>query len=189
MDDKDTKLKKLEEGKDKEAFQPLTLRYEAILSAVPDIIMEVDSNKVYTWANNAGFEFFGDDVIGKEAAFYFEGEQETYTKVQPIFAGSKDFIYVESWQRRKDGERRLLAWWCRVLKGSSGNIIGALSTARDITESKIMESELKERMEELEKFYEMAVGRELKMKELKEENKKIQEEINKLKAKLSQYRK
>jgi len=37
--------------------------------------MEVDKNKIYTWANQAGSISFGDDVIGKEAAFYFEGEQ------------------------------------------------------------------------------------------------------------------
>ena len=64
-----------------------------------------------------------------------------------------------------------------------------MSTARDITDNKIMEAEIKKRVEELEKFYEMAVGRELKMKELKVENKKLQEEINRLKAELSQYRK
>ena len=42
--------------------------------------MEVDGNKVYTWSNQAGIEFFGEDVVGKEAAFFFEGEQETYSK-------------------------------------------------------------------------------------------------------------
>lgn len=114
--------------------QSLNLRYQTILAAVPYIIMEVDINKKYTWANKAGYEFFGDDVIGKEAAFYFEGEQETYNTIQPLFYGSEDTIYVESWQRRKDGERRLLAWWCHTLKDSSGNILGALSTARDITD-------------------------------------------------------
>ncbi|MBM4135884.1 MAG: PAS domain S-box protein [Nitrospira sp.] len=116
-----------------EALRSLSLIYEAILASVPDIIMEVDNNKVYTWANKAGYEFFGNDVIGKEADFYFEGEQKTYSIVEPLFKGSEDVIYVESWQRRKDGEKRLLVWWCRVLKDSSGNVIGALSTARDIT--------------------------------------------------------
>ena len=40
-------------------------------------------------------------MIGKEAAFYFEGEQETYDAVQPLFNGNENVIYVESWQRRK----------------------------------------------------------------------------------------
>jgi PAS domain S-box-containing protein len=132
------------------ANRPLSQRLEAILAAVPDIIMEVDENKVYTWANYAGKTFFGDDVIGKEAAHYFEGAQETYAVVSPLFEGSEDVIYLESWQRRRDGEVRLLAWWCRVLKDAAGEVIGALSTARDITEARRAEEEVRRLKEELE---------------------------------------
>jgi hypothetical protein len=32
--------------------------------------MEVDINKVYTWANSAGKKFFGEDVIGRGANFF-----------------------------------------------------------------------------------------------------------------------
>lgn len=125
-----------------ESFRKLSARNEAILGAIPDIIMEVDNNKIYTWANKAGFEFFGDDVIGKGAEDYFEGQQNTYNMVEPIFAGNQEFIYVESWQRRRDGERRLLAWWCRVLKDENGLVTGALSTARDITEARLADRRL-----------------------------------------------
>jgi diguanylate cyclase (GGDEF)-like protein/PAS domain S-box-containing protein len=153
---KNTKLKKLaaevdrlqsrvpvndkEGGKRAEdALRRLSSRQEAILASIPDIIMEVDNNKVYTWANYAGMEFFGDGVIGKEAALFFEGEQTTYADVQPLFEGSDELIYVESWQRRKDGEKRLLAWLCRVLKDPEGNVTGVLSTAHDITERRRLE--------------------------------------------------
>jgi PAS domain S-box-containing protein len=122
--------------KAEEDIRALNSRQEAILSSVPDIIMEVDKNMKYTWANQAGLIFFGNDIIGKDASYYFEGEQETYELVQPIFKGNENIIYVESWQRRKDGEKRLLAWWCRVLKDANGNVAGSLSTARDITERK-----------------------------------------------------
>jgi len=122
----------------------LTLRQQSILAAVPDIVMEVDTNKVYTWANNAGTDFFGNDVLGKEAANYFVGEQDTYEKVDLLFHGDETVFYIESWQRRKDGEKRLLAWWCRVLKDSSGNVTGALSSGRDITEQKQAEEKLRE---------------------------------------------
>jgi len=125
-----------------EALLSLSARQEALLSAIPDIIMEVDNNKVYTWANQPGIEFFGEDVIGKEAAYYFEGEQETYNQVKPVFNGNESIIYVESWQRRKDGEKRLLAWWCRALKDDDGNVTGALSTARDLTAYKRAEEEV-----------------------------------------------
>jgi len=132
---------KLRQGDEK--LLALSSRHEAIMAAVPEIIMEVDSNKVYTWANSVGIEFFGEDVIGKEAAFYFEGEQETYDSVSPLFSGAKEIIYVESWQRRRDGQKRLLAWWCRVLEDEKGNVEGALSSAYDITERKRTEEALK----------------------------------------------
>lgn len=124
------------------AVAALAARQEAILAAVPEIIMEVDANKVYTWANAAGLEFFGNDVVGKEAAFYFVGEQSTYTQVQPVFDGCDTVVYLESWQRRKDGEKRLLGWWCRVLKDGNGRVTGALSSSRDITEDRRVAAEL-----------------------------------------------
>jgi PAS domain S-box-containing protein len=123
-------------------LQTLFNHQETILAAVPDIIMEVDNNKVYTWANQAGLDFFGDDVVGREASYYFEGEQETYQAVKPVFNGTAGTIYVESWQRRKDGQKRLLAWYCRSLHDSEGKIFGALSAATDITERKLAEEEV-----------------------------------------------
>jgi PAS domain S-box-containing protein len=120
-------------------LQYLSSRQEALLSAIPDIIMEVDSNKVYTWANQVGLDFFGEDVTGKEVAYYFEGEQDTYDVIDPLFRGEENVIYVRSWQRRKDGQKRLLAWLCRVLKDSAGKVTGAISTARDITERNLAE--------------------------------------------------
>jgi|AMWB02.1.fsa_nt_gi PAS domain S-box-containing protein len=69
------------------ALQDLSSHQDALLAAIPDIIMEVDTNKVYTWANQAGLDFFGEGVIGKEAAYYFEGVQNTYEVVEPLFRG------------------------------------------------------------------------------------------------------
>lgn len=119
-----------------ELLRGMSRRHEAILAAVPDIIAEVDADRVYTWMNAAGLAFFGEDAIGREASFFFEGEQSTYELVGPLFGGAEDVIYVESWQRRRDGEKRLLAWWCRVLKDEEGRVTGTLSTARDVTDQR-----------------------------------------------------
>lgn len=123
-------------------LQIVSSRHEAVLAAVSDIIMEVDMHKVYTWANRAGLAFFGDDVIGKEAAYYFAGEQQTYEVVEPLFSGDERLMYVENWQKRVDGEIRLLAWWCKVLVDENGTAIGVLSSARDITENKRIQDAL-----------------------------------------------
>jgi PAS domain S-box-containing protein len=171
--------------KAEENLKRLSFHQQALLSAIPDIIVEVDVNKIYTWANKSGLEFFGEDIIGREAAFYFEGQQGVYDRVDPLFSGSDDIVYIESWQRRKDGQKRLLAWWCRVLKDPRGNVIGALSSARDTTESKHAEEEIKRLNEgleqrvsertaalsvktaELERINRVFVDRELRMRALK----------------------
>ena len=131
----------------------LSLRHDTIIDTIPEIIVEVDKNKIYTWANKAGYEFFGNDVIGKEASYYFEGQQDTYNIVNPLFEGKDEVIYVESRQRRKDGKIRVLAWWCKVNKDSSGDFLSGISTARDITEEREAEIELNKRMQELSAVY------------------------------------
>jgi PAS domain S-box-containing protein len=131
-------------------------RHEALLAALPDIVMEVDANRVYVWANQPGIAFFGSDVVGKEAAFYFEGAQDTYDRVRPLFQGDEETFYVESWQRRRDGEKRLLAWWCRALKDDAGSVIGALSTGRDVTEERSTAVEIFEAEQRFRSFFDNA---------------------------------
>lgn len=133
----DLKLKEVEYQ-----FKVLSARHKAILDTVPGIIVEVDKDKIYRWANKAGVDFFGDDILGREASEFFIEEQDVYEKVQPVFAGDEEVVYLESLQRRSDGEPRTLAWWCKSLKDENENVIGAISTATDITERKLAEETL-----------------------------------------------
>lgn len=126
-------------------LRALSARHHALLDAVPDIIAEVDTDKRYTWVNEAGRRFFGPDVVGRAAAEFFVGEQDTYEQVQPTFdGGTTGTVRVESRQRRSDGEERLLAWICRTLTDAEGRVVGALSTARDITERREVEERLRD---------------------------------------------
>lgn len=140
--------------KSKNEFEKLLKRNNFLLKSIPDIIVEVDNNKIVTWVNEAGYSFFGKDVIQKEANFYFIEDGDTYNKVATIFEGSEKTVYVQNWQRRKDGQKRLLAWWVRSLKNEDGNVIGALSTARDITEIHHFQEELKNYKNHLEEMIE-----------------------------------
>lgn len=75
----------------------------------------------------------------------------------------------------KDGAYKWISWNAHPLV-DEGLIF---AVARDITEQKKMEQEIQERIQELEEFYKMAVGRELRMKELKEKIKELEEEVPK----------
>jgi PAS domain S-box-containing protein len=59
----------------------------------------------------------------------------------------------------------------------------------DITERKKAEAEIEKRVNELEDFYNMAVSRELRMKELKEQMEEMKEEMEKLKQELEKDKK
>ena len=65
-----------------------------------------------------------------------------------------------------------------------GRVTKVLNIIQDITERKKAEGalrksekELKKRVKELEEFYDIAVSRELRMVELKKENKELKEEL------------
>jgi len=137
----------------------VAMHEKAILATVPDIIMEVDNDRVYTWANPAGERFFGPDVVGRKADDFFAGDQDTLAKVQELFDGDDQVVYLESWQRRRDGKKRLLAWWCHTRKNPFGQVTGAISTARDITQHKLAEETLRESEEKRRRLFEtMAEG-------------------------------
>ncbi|MCK5844269.1 MAG: PAS domain S-box protein, partial [Victivallales bacterium] len=110
-------------------LQRLSARNSAILGAVPEILMEVDANRFYTWANQAGFDFFGTDVLGRKADVFFieELKEEITSQVAPLLKGAVESLNILSWQRRCDGEKRLLSWCCRPLRDENGKVSGALS--------------------------------------------------------------
>lgn len=83
----------------------------------------------------------------------------------------------ESINKRKDGSVFPVQLMSDVIKNDEGNPIGIVTTCEDITERKKMENEIKERIEQLERFYEVSIHREAKMKELKEEIKKLKSEL------------
>ena len=80
---------------------------------------------------------------------------------------------------RKDGTPFPTYMSVTLLKGADGKPTGILAVARDITERKRAEEELKKRNKGLKRFNKLAVGRELKIIELKKEINGLLEDLDK----------
>jgi PAS domain S-box-containing protein len=117
--------------------------------------------------------------------------------------GPEDLTYPEDWplvrenlRKRVTGEVESIQYTFRGLRKSGEpfdvEVFGSrtiykgrpavIGTLVDITERLKLENALKERIEELEDFYNMAIGRELKMKQLKREIESLREELKKYKG-------
>ncbi len=88
----------------------------------------------------------------------------------------------------KEGENIPVIFSDSLLKNKDNHIVGIICIAKDITQLKKTEEQLQKRaweletkIKELEKIQKLTVNREFRMMELKEENKKLREEIELIK--------
>lgn len=88
-------------------------------------------------------------------------------------------ILFEGLHVRKDGRIIPVEVSAKVITREGNGMIQGF--VRDITERKQAEEEIQKRIKELEDFYDMAIGRELRMIELKEEIENLKEELAKYK--------
>jgi PAS domain S-box-containing protein len=155
-------------------------RLAAIVESAEDAIIGKDLNGVIqTW--NAGAEnMFGykaEEVIGKPISLLIPPGQTD--EAPDILARIKNREHIENFETvrmRKDGTIIPVSLNFSAIKDASGRIIGASKIAHDITERKQAEEEVRRHSEELrvqneqlEVFNQAAMGRELRMVELKKE--------------------
>lgn len=77
----------------------------------------------------------------------------------------------------KSGNKHYVSISAHPIKDPQERVVQVVETINDITEKKKADDELKKKIKELEEFYDMAVGRELKMVELKEEIERLGGEL------------
>jgi PAS domain S-box-containing protein len=95
--------------------------------------------------------------------------------------GKGERIALETRRQNKDGKEFDVSLLCQPIIIDK-KIVGVYGIYRDITERKKAEAEIQKRVKELEDFYDMAVGRELRMIELKEQIEELNEELSKYKT-------
>ncbi|MEW6052534.1 MAG: PAS domain S-box protein [Nitrospirota bacterium] len=77
----------------------------------------------------------------------------------------------------KDGSRQWLEVTAVPVRDTKEQVIAVEGIAQIITERKMAEEEVSTRVKELEDFYDIAIGRELRVIQLKEENTELREAL------------
>ena len=144
---------------------------ELMFKNTPSGIFTIGNDKkIISW--NKGAEiitgYSEKDVIGKECSIFSTPSCESGCA---LFSKDslKPITGKECTMKGKDGRTLTLLKNLDLLKDKKGNVIGGIESFVDITERKMMNADIIRKSKELEKFNKVAVDRELKMIELKNE--------------------
>jgi PAS domain S-box-containing protein len=166
-----------------EAHRKSEERFRLLFAFAPDAYFLSDLQGRVVDCNNAAEVLSGykrEELIAKSVwdSNFFSTSQKEKTaglperSAQNLPTGPEELILT-----RKDGQE--IHAEIRTFPLSIGGEVQILGVARDITERKAMEKEAADRMTELEEFYKMAVNRELRMIELKNEIEKLEVKLAK----------
>lgn len=178
----------------KRAEEEIKRSYEfqkRVMENATNAIYALDVEGKFTLINQCASQITGyeiNEIIGLPFSILFS--PQALSKVNEIFlqiiTQGITVSQFESELIRKDDKAVVITFSAGPLL-QEGKIIGMVGTAEDITERKKMEEEIKKRIKDLEDFYDMAVCRELRMKELKDKMEELKEELEKYKSHSQTY--
>jgi PAS domain S-box-containing protein len=170
-----------------------TQRMAAIVEHSDDAINSCTLDGVITSWNPAAERLYGytaEEVVGKPSQPVTP--QDRAHEVKDILAAvsaGRPVKHLETTRVRKDGTMFPVLLTVSPIRDSRGGVIGASTIAHDVTSQRRDRAEIAEyqtraleRLEELERFQRLTVGRELKMIELKNENRRLADEVSRLAA-------
>ncbi len=153
---------------------------QALLDGSPDMIILMDTDLKVLWANRTALSM-NPDCIGQFCYRAFPGIEEPCDGcpiIKAIKSGENETGIMH--QQAVEGTKGE-SYWEDIgvpVKDGNGNVIEVIKIARNITDRVKRENDLRRKNEELEKFNSLAVGRELKMVELKREINFLLEELD-----------
>jgi PAS domain S-box-containing protein len=149
------------------------------------LVLVLDKEGKVIFVNKKAAEVLGykeEEILGKDwfLDFVDEEERERVKKVhQELILGKiTPNEHVINFVVTKEKRKRLISWNNTVVFNQDKDIFATFSVGNDITEEKEKEEALRQKTEELERLNKLLVGRELKMIELKDQLKKLQEKLN-----------
>lgn len=153
---------------------------ETLIKHAPDPLFVTDLHANILLANNAACELLGleSDGLGYDSLSRFLPDDEVaqFTSALREVTDTGLSRYVELHLRSVSGKATPTTLNASAWRGADGKIIGAIGILRDMTEyMRVLgdlqrsKEELQEKINDLEKFEEVVVGRELKMIALEKE--------------------
>jgi len=164
------------------ALKEAERRFRTLLDNVGLLAVGLDREAKVAYANPCFQRATGytiGEALGSDWFETFIPERDRAT-VAVVF---KEILEEGAWPRyenlilTKGGEERRIVWYNTPLLAPSGDAVGTMSIGDDVTERRRAEEDLRETMRGLEDFNRIAVGRELKMIELKEEVNQLRSEL------------
>ncbi|HLC50731.1 MAG TPA: PAS domain-containing protein [Candidatus Nanoarchaeia archaeon] len=159
------------------------MKLSSVVGQTTDSIMMTDKDGKIEYVNPAFEKLTGyssSEAVGQNPRILKSGKQDTafYKALWDTILSGKTF-HSEFVNKKKNGslyhEEKIIV----PVRDNQGNIRNFVSSGRDISERKAKEEEIKLKSDELERFNKFAVGRELKMVELKKRIHELEDELKK----------
>jgi PAS domain S-box-containing protein len=163
-----------------EALRDSEKRYRTIVENITDALYMHDFKGNIIDVNENACKMLGykrEELIGANLSMLDSEEAKRLLPESMNRLIQEDSILFEGQHVRKDSRILPVEISAKVVTREGSGIIQGF--VRDISDRKKADEEIRQRIQELEDFYEMAIGRELRMIELKEEIEKLKEDLAK----------
>ncbi|MDC3962354.1 sensor histidine kinase [Polyangium jinanense] len=136
-----------------EALRESEARFRHLVEALPDVVFYQDLELRYTEVYNPCPPIRREDVIGRTDFDIFpKGSAEELTAVKKAVLATGKSTRIESWLPI-GGERRCFDTFFEPQRDADGRIIGVAAFAREVTQRKKVEEELRRKTHELEAVF------------------------------------
>lgn len=162
-----------------------TLAGKNIIDNMAESLLLLNKDGQIVDVNNRAMIFLKlsrEEIINKNITEYFNGD--TLLGINKMFQEKSKLESADTNIKLKDGSFVPVSFSCDIVNGESGDMLGWVCMAYDISRRskdaaaiRAKDIELRERLTELEKFQKIAINRESKMIELKKEIKVLENKI------------
>ena len=161
-----------EQKKIEESLRENEVKYRSIVENTKDLIMLTLPDGIVSYLSPACSEVLGyapEELVGTTPEIFYPGDVEKVHRALATALQGKSGTNLEYRILTKQGETKWVSHSWSPIIGRDLTTKYIVSVVRDINESKIVQENLKEKIEELERYKNITVNREVKMIELKNE--------------------